>query len=289
MQNMTVNSSGNSVALPSTHRVRSVPSWVTALLNLHSNAISFLEIPSSSKYSKIFLEYCGQVAVDVTEDAPAEITEADSEQGKSISIEGKNHAARVYPGTLTALSLSSPSPTPMLAVGHKPPPPKRSAPESDSDDEDAKPLPVIPAVVLGSGSARIVHNGKDIAVYRDILTPNASQPTLMFFTSDPETLRSLVKTVVTWHFQRIQPDRTPQKGKYELYTLNGSCWVKQAWKKNRKLESIILPEGQLETIVEDFNRFMSKGTKKWYQDHGLPHRRSYLFYGPVSYPLFLSL
>lgn len=46
------------------------------------------------------------------------------------------------------------------------------------------------------------------------------------------------------------------------------------------MASIVLREGQMEAIVADFKEFQSEDTRKWYKEHGIPHRRSYLFCGP---------
>jgi chaperone BCS1 len=54
------------------------------------------------------------------------------------------------------------------------------------------------------------------------------------------------------------------------------------WKKvnstHRRLQTVILPEGMSENIVNDANDFLR--TRKWYEERGIPHRRGYVFYGP---------
>jgi chaperone BCS1 len=42
--------------------------------------------------------------------------------------------------------------------------------------------------------------------------------------------------------------------------------------------SIILPEGVVDSLVEDAQEFL--GTENWYNEAGIPHRRGYLLYGP---------
>lgn len=46
----------------------------------------------------------------------------------------------------------------------------------------------------------------------------------------------------------------------------------------RTLDSIYLPRGLRERIVEDAHRFVAR--RGWYADRGVPHRRGYLFEGP---------
>lgn len=50
-------------------------------------------------------------------------------------------------------------------------------------------------------------------------------------------------------------------------------------KKNRRpLESIILEDGVLDSILQDAREFISM--EEWYTDAGIPHRRGYLLHGP---------
>lgn len=77
----------------------------------------------------------------------------------------------------------------------------------------------------------------------------------------------------------------PEKlGKFDVYVLRdsgyGQEWNYLGRKVSRSLESVILPQGKLETIVNDFQSFTAQGRKDWYTLHGLSYRRSWLFYGP---------
>jgi len=52
----------------------------------------------------------------------------------------------------------------------------------------------------------------------------------------------------------------------------------QDWRKHpRTLESVVLPDGQLEALVADVTWFA--GAQSWYQGRGVPYRRGYLFSG----------
>jgi len=49
--------------------------------------------------------------------------------------------------------------------------------------------------------------------------------------------------------------------------------------KARPLESVILPNKTTKAILDDFDAFVSEETQLFYEKHGIPYRRSYLFYG----------
>jgi mitochondrial chaperone BCS1 len=58
-------------------------------------------------------------------------------------------------------------------------------------------------------------------------------------------------------------------------------WTHESWcapiYKKRPLGTVVLPEGQLEDIVADMQRFIDG--REWYGERGLPYRRGYLFRG----------
>ncbi|KAF8624295.1 hypothetical protein AX15_005928 [Amanita polypyramis BW_CC] len=58
----------------------------------------------------------------------------------------------------------------------------------------------------------------------------------------------------------------------------GALWNNVKRKNRRPLDSIILPEGVLDSLVEDVQDFMR--TEDWYIQAGIPYRRGYLLYGP---------
>lgn len=49
--------------------------------------------------------------------------------------------------------------------------------------------------------------------------------------------------------------------------------------KARSMDTVILPEGVKNKITADLDTFLEEETAQWYQRHGLPYKRSYLFYG----------
>ncbi|KAJ7033568.1 P-loop containing nucleoside triphosphate hydrolase protein [Mycena alexandri] len=55
-------------------------------------------------------------------------------------------------------------------------------------------------------------------------------------------------------------------------------WTSIKHKIRRPLSSIILPEGLLDTLVQDAEEFLK--SEDWYIGAGIPHRRGYLLHGP---------
>ena len=45
------------------------------------------------------------------------------------------------------------------------------------------------------------------------------------------------------------------------------------------MESVVLPLRQKQAIVDDLDSFLSKETFRFYTNHGIPYKRSYLFFG----------
>jgi len=55
-------------------------------------------------------------------------------------------------------------------------------------------------------------------------------------------------------------------------------WTRARLGNNRKLDSVVLKDGQKEAITADLNRFF--GSRERYETLGIPWRRGYLLYGP---------
>lgn len=58
-----------------------------------------------------------------------------------------------------------------------------------------------------------------------------------------------------------------------------SYWQKESRAVARPVSSVVLPSTQKRALVADFDSFLGDDTKEWYQAHGIPYRRSYLFHG----------
>ena len=56
-------------------------------------------------------------------------------------------------------------------------------------------------------------------------------------------------------------------------------WKRLASKTSRSIESVVLPDETKEKIISDIDSFISRETFQFYTNHGIPYKRSYLFYG----------
>lgn len=101
---------------------------------------------------------------------------------------------------------------------------------------------------------------------------------------NPKAMQELCAVALKWRSDREQANMTPRPGRFTLFRYKTHAgqgdWCNQGYKRSRSPKSVILPDGQLEAIVKDIRDFVAKDTKMWYETHGLPHRRSYLFHGP---------
>lgn len=109
--------------------------------------------------------------------------------------------------------------------------------------------------------------------------------TLTLAGESPFLLKELCALALKWRSDRDKVNLPPRPGRFNLFRFKtNGCgrghWSDQGYKISRLPKSVILPKGQLRSIVRDMKDFVSRETKVWYEAHGLPHRRCYLFYGP---------
>jgi len=57
-----------------------------------------------------------------------------------------------------------------------------------------------------------------------------------------------------------------------------SIWNAVKRKRRRPIDSVVLQEGVLGSLVKDIRAFLK--TESWYVKAGIPHRRGYLLHGP---------
>lgn len=108
--------------------------------------------------------------------------------------------------------------------------------------------------------------------------------TVALAAKDAQPIKELCALALKWHADRDQANQRARPGRFTLFRFktNNGCgdWCNQGHKRSRPPKSVILPDGQLEAIIRDIKDFVGRETKAWYEAHGLPHRRSFLFHGP---------
>merc|ERR1712008_309041 len=56
-------------------------------------------------------------------------------------------------------------------------------------------------------------------------------------------------------------------------------WMKDVTVLSRSIESMVLEDEVKTTVSNDMDEFLDESTLEFYLDHGIPYKRSYLFYG----------
>jgi chaperone BCS1 len=56
-------------------------------------------------------------------------------------------------------------------------------------------------------------------------------------------------------------------------------WNSVARKTGRSVDSVVLPDETKDKLIKDLDKFLSRHTYDFYTKHGIPYKRSYLFYG----------
>lgn len=64
----------------------------------------------------------------------------------------------------------------------------------------------------------------------------------------------------------------------QIFTGEYGDWSLATERPKRSIESVVLPRGMAEHLVEDLEHFL--GAADWYAERGVPYRRGYLLYGP---------
>lgn len=145
--------------------------------------------------------------------------------------------------------------------------------ETENEKEKDRPSRTIHLFHYSMGQPGITDNNQMIT-YREIL----------LVTVEPnEVLREFAKEVIQWASDKDFVESDGSKFKLMRFKTNNcgeGWWQTEGMKRARPPSSVILPNGQIDVILEDIRKFVKIETKKWYLSHGLPHRRSYLFYGP---------
>ncbi|PFH50191.1 hypothetical protein AMATHDRAFT_61519 [Amanita thiersii Skay4041] len=97
---------------------------------------------------------------------------------------------------------------------------------------------------------------------------------LTLYTLDINVLSDLVEEARLGYVE----GRRPHVIVHSIDTAFGTTWNTVKRKNRRSLDSIILPDGLLRSIVRDVRDFLA--TEDWYVRSGIPYRRGYLLYGP---------
>jgi len=79
----------------------------------------------------------------------------------------------------------------------------------------------------------------------------------------------------------VNASEKKEEGYYAIFTwhIRHRYWREQTTCKARLIESVILSSKTKSRLFADVERFLNPKTKLFYESHGIPYRRSYLFHG----------
>ena len=79
----------------------------------------------------------------------------------------------------------------------------------------------------------------------------------------------------------VNHEAEPSLNEYTIYRwhVEHSYWRHAATKTSRSIDSVVLPRVSKDKIIADLDAFLTKETFRFYTSHGIPYKRSYLFYG----------
>lgn len=109
----------------------------------------------------------------------------------------------------------------------------------------------------------------ELAKMQLVLKPESM--TLTFFTRDKSIPLRFMQEATT-RLKKGSEEKVP-----ELYTPSYDNWYKRKDLDLRGVESVILPEGEMERLVGDLEQFFQR--RGWYAGLGIPYKRGYLFHG----------
>ena len=89
-----------------------------------------------------------------------------------------------------------------------------------------------------------------------------------------ETLAHFIESI-------LNNDNEPRPNQYKIfrYCIDIGHWKCAATKTSRTIDSVVLPASTKDKIIQDLDAFSNKEACDFYTSHGIPYKRSYLFYG----------
>eukprot|EP01084_Bolivina_argentea_P039359 72735_1 len=159
------------------------------------------------------------------------------------------------------------------------------AEEKRKEDSIASKEKVITSLGLGLHTFEFKHN-KYYAIHQIIGQPvgggRCSTPlvfkSLIIFVQGRNKLQ-LLKDFVNYIIETNQSQKDSLFFNIYRFDMIRNYWRNSGKKIARDLETIILPNKTWSKLMGDFERFLDEKSIKWYFKHGIPYKRSYLFYG----------
>lgn len=108
----------------------------------------------------------------------------------------------------------------------------------------------------------------------------AQLQSLVIFSDRPNDEASLKH----WAEEIVAASEKPQSGKFTVFNWHPKhqFWRMSQTCRARPIDSVVLPEDTQTKVLKDLDRFLSAEARDWYLEHGIPYKRSYIFYGTAG-------
>ncbi|KAJ8518241.1 hypothetical protein ONZ45_g4659 [Pleurotus djamor] len=148
---------------------------------------------------------------------------------------------------------------------------------SKDDSTDYVPIYEIPQLFRWKGYWLEIHKevGRPRQHRADI--PEVASLHLTIYSYDMSVLKSLIDEARQRYIEVSKPNVIIHSSD-SIRSGGPFTWNKAKSKVRRPLSSVILPQGELQSLLSDAQDFLN--SDDWYVEAGIPYRRGYLLYGP---------
>lgn len=142
------------------------------------------------------------------------------------------------------------------------------------------------SISLGIGLFRFTHNGKEIkALHQHIGDPVGTgcgaqlMSSLVLFSEGTGAVAA--QGIQQFLSDILAESEKTSKNTFQVYRwhIKYGFWQRVGEVVARPISSVVMPAQTSQMLVDDLSEFLSDETAQFYQDHGIPYKRSYLFYG----------
>jgi chaperone BCS1 len=142
------------------------------------------------------------------------------------------------------------------------------------------------SVSLGLGVFRFSHSGQELcALHQNVGDPVGTGCGAQVLSSvvlfREGVGPSAARVIQEFLSELLAESERTAKNTFQVYRwhIKYQFWQRVTRVVARPVSSVVLPAEASQTLVSDLEEFLSDGTAQFYQDHGIPYKRSYLFYG----------
>lgn len=142
------------------------------------------------------------------------------------------------------------------------------------------------AVSLGLGLFRFGHRGQQLkALHQHIGDPvgcgcgaQVLSSLVLFAEGTGEAAKGVVQRFLA---DVLAESEKTGKNTFQVYRwhMKFQFWQRVGKVRARPVSSVVLPEETSRSLLDDITEFLSEEAAQFYQDHGIPYKRSYLFHG----------